>query len=298
MIVEVLLGLDSWTAGRVVVTAGFYGAALLAVGGQLFRLAFPDLPPAEALRLRLTSLLAAWLGILLVLLLWPLQAAYLGGGSLAAATDPLLLGIVMEGAQGHRLWLAVAGLLLLQANLAGVRWRHLRHGASLLGVILVLLAFTRVGHTRGDGVLGTLLVLHLLVVSSWLAALMPLYRLAGGSGRDGEAVRLLRRFGRFGMWLIPLLLVAGGSLMARLTGGWLAALPSSAYGQMLLLKLGLVALLLSLGALNRWRWVPDLARGMPGAGRRLRLSIATEGVLMGAVLLAVSLLLTTSAPAG
>jgi copper resistance protein D len=293
-----LAGLDPWTTGRVVVSAGFYGAALLAVGGLLFRFAFPGLPPAEARILRRTSLMAAWSGIGLVLLLWPLQAAYLGGGSLAAARDPLLLRIVVDSAQGHRLGLAVAGLLLLQASLVGARWPVARHGVSLIGVALVLLAFAQVGHTRGDFRLGGLLVLHLLVAAFWMAALMPLYRLAGAPRHDDLPVRLLRRFGRFGMVSIPLLLIAGGGLVTWLMEGRPAALPSSAYGQVLTLKLVLVALLLSLGALNKWWLVPALERGEPGARRRLRCSIATEGALMGGLLLTVALLFTTSSPTG
>lgn len=288
--------LDPWIAGRVVVSAGFYGAALLALGGLLFRFAFTGLPLREAEGLRRSILRAAWLGIGLVVLLWPLQAAYLGGGSLAAARDPLLLRIVVESTQGHRLCLAVAGLLLLQATLVRGRWFAVRHGVSLIGAALVLLAFAQVGHTRGDFRLGVLLVLHLLVAAFWMAALMPLYRLAGEPRCDGLPVRLLRRFGRFGVVLIPLLLIAGGGMVTWLMEGRPAALLSSAYGQVLTLKLGVVALLLSLGALNKWWLVPAVEHGVPGAARRLRCSIATEGFLMAGLLLTVALLLTNSPP--
>ncbi|BBI65645.1 hypothetical protein HSBAA_PA_2480 (plasmid) [Vreelandella sulfidaeris] len=37
------------------------------------------------------------------------------GGNIAAATNPMLLGIVFEGASGTRLILVVTGLLLVQA---------------------------------------------------------------------------------------------------------------------------------------------------------------------------------------
>ncbi|WP_234286677.1 CopD family protein [Halomonas sp. MCCC 1A11057] len=298
MIGQILLGLDVWTAGRVVVSAGFYGAALLTVGGLLFRLAFPSLPSFEERTLRRVSLVAAWAGIGLVLLLWPLQAAYLGGGSLAAARDPILLRIVAESPQGHRLFLAVAGFLLLQLSLWEGRWLAVRQGVGLVGAALALLAFAQVGHTRGDFRLGGLLMLHLLVAAFWLAALSPLYRLAGEQHRGTPPVRLLRRFGRLGLVLIPLLLLAGGGLAIWLVEGRPASLLGSAYGQVLMLKLGLVVLLLALGAFNKWRLVPAIERGVPGAKHRLRRSIATEGVLMGLLLLTVALLLTTGAPRG
>lgn len=298
MIWSVLTELDTWTAGRVVVSAGFYGAALLAVGGVLFRLVFPALPAREVAALRRGVLLAAWAAMGLVLLLWPLQAAYLGGGSLAAARDPLLLRIVAESVQGDRLRLAVSGLLLLQVGLVEGRLGVVRRGVGLVGVLLVLLAFTQVGHTRGDPRMGALLLFHLAVAAFWMAALPPLYRLAGHERDDGRSLLALRRFGRIGLVLIPLMLIAGAGLVGWQMGGRPAALLGSSYGQVLTVKLALVALLLALGALNRWRLVPAVGRAEPGARRRLRRSIATEGALMALLLLTVALLFTTGSPLG
>ncbi|PMR74454.1 copper resistance D family protein [Billgrantia endophytica] len=293
-----LAGLDPWTAGRVLSLAGFYGAALLAVGGVLFRFAFPSLPQRETTVLKRSILLAVWAGIGMLLLLWLLQAAYLGGGNWAAARNPLLLGIAGDGAQGDRLRLAVVGLLLLQANLMEGRFRPLRHGLSMMGIGLVLLAFAQVGHTRGDPRLGGLLVVHLTMAAFWAAALMPLYRLAGRRPGDDSSSRLLAQFGRFGLALVPLLLIAGGCLAAWLLGGRLSALLYTPYGQLLSIKLTLVALLLLLGATNRWWLVPAAVRGAPNASRRLRGSIAAEGLLMALIILVAAGLLTTTSPVG
>jgi len=292
-----LSGMDAWMLGRVVVAAGFYGAALLAVGSRLFRFAFPDLPRAEGQRLERTLVAAAWTAILLALLSWPLQAGFLGGGSLAAARDPVLRQVVIESPLGDRLRLALAGLLLLQANLLSGRLRALAPILGLAGVVLVLLAFTRVGHTRGDPLLGALLFAHLGLAAFWLASLAPLYRLAGNARYGDLPSRLLGRFGWLGQVLIPLLLLAGASLAGLLMGG-LAPLLHTPYGQLLLIKLSLVTLLLLLGALNKWWLVPALARGVPGAGQRLRSSIATEGTLIGLILLTVALLTATTSPLG
>lgn len=288
-------GLDPWTLGRVLSLAGFYGCALLAMGGVLFRFAFPTLPPRETAMLQRSILLSAWTAIGMLLLLWLLQAAYLGGGSWAAARNPVLLGTVGEGVQGDRLRLALVGLLLLQANLLEGQFQRLRHGLNMAGIGLVLLAFAQVGHTRGAPWQSALLMLHLSLASFWAAGLMPLYRLAR-SGSPAESARLLKRFGSLALLLVPLLLIAGSSLAIWLLGGRPSALLDTPYGQLLSVKLSLVVVLLVLGSINRCWLVPAVAREEPKAARRLSHSIALEAGLMVMIVLVAALLLTASSP--
>lgn len=290
-------GLDAWTQARVLIAAGVYACALLAMGSRLFQRAFPALSAGEQARISRTGAVAAALGIALVTLQWPLQAGYLGGGSLQAALDPALLGMVYDSPQGDRLLLAVGGLALL---LAATPTRHtpalLGRLLGLAGILLVLLAFVQVGHTRGEPrqLLAALLALHLLAIAFWLAALPPLFRLAGH--RDTViAARALSRFGKIGLLFVPLLLAAGLTLAWWLLGG-LAAVFATAYGQLLLGKLVLVALLLGLAALNKWRLVPALARGEDRARRGLRRSILAEAALMAAILLLTALFTTLTSP--
>ncbi|WP_148252111.1 CopD family protein [Aidingimonas lacisalsi] len=295
MIDTLLNGWDVWVVARELATVGFYAAVLMAVGGVLFRAAFPALPVVQQERLVRVSQVAAWMGIGLALLLCPLHAAYLGGGSLSAAYDSTLLWIVLHSAQGERLCLAVVGLLLLQVALIGGRLPLLRHVVGSLGIVLVLVAFALVGHTRGKPMLSGLLIAHLAMAAFWLAALLPLYRLLRAP-QGSLPARQLQRFSYLGAGMIAVLLIAGGVLAAWLLGGRVSALWLSAYGQVLSLKLALVALLLALGGLNRWRLVPALARGERHARRHLRLSIAGEGVVMALVLFAAALLMNAGAP--
>ena len=79
------------------------------------------------------------------------------------------------------------------------------------------------------------------------------------------------------------------------------ALFSSAYGQLLLVKLALFGLMLLLATLNRFRHTPSLARGLEAdntgaAARALRISIAFEALCGIAVLAAVAWLGTLSPP--
>lgn len=290
-----LTGLDPWTAGRVLALAGFYAAALLAVGGLLLRAAFPGLSPRDTVVLDRSTCIAAGCGIVMLLLLWLLQAAYLGGGNWASAFNPVLLGIVGESAQGERLRLALVGLVLLPVALWQGAPRGVRYAVGALGVVLILLAFSRVGHTRGSPWQSVLLMLHLGLASFWAAALPPLYRVAGSAASGASAEQLLR-FGRFGLLLVPLLLLAGGSLAMWLMGGRPGALLDTAYGQLLSVKLTLVMGLLLLGAANRWWLVPAVVRGKPEATLQLRCSIAVEASLMVMIVLVAAVLLTTSSP--
>lgn len=287
-----LTALDPWTASRVLALAGFYMAALLAVGGVLFRFAFAALPSRDTLVINRSICIAACCGIGMLLLLWLLQAAYLGGGNWASAFNPVMLGIVGESAQGERLRLALVGLVVLPIFAWKDMPRVIRHGAGLLGIVLVLVAFSRVGHTRGAPWQSVLLMLHLSLAAFWAAALLPLYRMA----RNSASSEVLQRFGRFGLMLVPLLLIAGGSLAMWLMGGRPSALLTTPYGQLLSLKLALVVGLLLLGAANRWWLVPAAARGEVNASRRLRRSIAVEACLMVLIVLAAATLLTTSSP--
>lgn len=294
----VLGGLDAWALALILISAGFYGSALVAVGSVPLRLVFREIPAPGSRTMARQLVFAAWLAIVLVLLQWPLQAAFLGGGTVASAFDPFLLGLVFESAQGNRIVLAVFGLLLLQAALLDrSRIGFAAPALGLLGAVLVLLAFVQVGHTRDEPrwLLAGLLLLHLAAVALWIAALVPLHGVAARASDGHGTARLLVRFGQIAVGFVGLLLSAGAVLAWMLLGG-LQPLLTTGYGQVLILKLALVSALLGFAALNKWRLVPALERGDQTARARLRWSIRVEMVLVAGVLMATALLTTTSPP--
>ena len=300
-LLELLAQTDGWTGLRVLVAAGFYASALVAVGGLLFRLVFggnSELDRATGLRTLVPA--AATLALVLLLLQWPLQAGFLGGGSWAAAIDPSLLALVFEGAPGQRTLLAGSGLLLLLG--AAIAWglgRGLGTAASLLGAALVLLSFTWVGHSTGEPrlLLASLLLLHLVGLAFWVGALLPLYRISAPPHLSQSAGRVLQRFGQVAAPVLAALIAAALLLAWRLLEGW-APLLHSAYGQVLLLKLAVLGLLLGLAGLNRWLLVPAFVARKPLASQRLRASIGCEGLLVGLILLLTAVLTTTTSPTG
>ena len=317
-LLELLAQTDGWTWLRVLAAAAFYASALVAVGGVLFKLVLggdSELDSAAGLRTLVPA--AAGLALLLLLLQWPLQAGFLGGGNLAAALDPSLLALVFEGATGQRLLLAGSGLLLLLGSeMALGRWRGRGRGLGasasqigsarvlqslpgLLGAALVLLSFTLVGHSTGAPrlLLASLLLLHLGALAFWVGALLPLYRISAPPRLSQSAGRVLQRFGQVAAPVLAALIAAALLLAWRLLEGW-SPLLHSAYGQVLLLKLAVLALLLGLAGLNRWLLVPAFVARQALASQRLRASIACEGLLVGLILLLTAFLTTTTSPAG
>lgn len=293
-------GLDGWTLSLTLAYAAFFGSALVAAGSVPLMLIFREVPAAGQSALARQLAIAAWLAIALVLLQWPLQAAFLGGGTLASAFDPFLLELVFESPQGNRILFAVAGLLLLHAVLLG-RGRASSALAlvGVLGAFLVLLAFVQTGHTRDEPrwLLAGLLLVHLAAVAFWIAALYPLLRLTSRTDDQRGSASALERFGRVSIVSVGLLLAAGAVLAWMLLGG-LGALFTSAYGQVLLVKLVLVATLLGFAAWNKWRLVPAFEQGDPQARARLRRSIRVEVLLFLSILLVTAFLTTTLSPGG
>jgi copper resistance protein D len=290
---------DAWTYAMILVAAGVYASSLVAAGAVLFTLAFPMLPDPERRTALRTVAITAWIAIALLLLQWPLQAGYLGGGNIASALDPMLLGIVFEGAPGTRLSMALAGLVLIQAIvLLNRRHPGLGYGLSLAGVGLVAVAFVQVGHTTGEPrvVMSSLLVVHLIAAAFWIGALWPLYRMTLSPSDPGVVASILAGFGRIAAVAVGALLLSG-VILAVLLLDRLAALFDTSYGQFLLTKVVVVSGLLALAAANKWRLVPAFERGDPQAPAHLRRSIALEMGLVAVIVLVTGALTTLGSPA-
>jgi len=103
------------------------------------------------------------------------------------------------------------------------------------------------------------------------------------------------RFGRVAAIAAPALIIAGGYMGYQLTGS-LAALTGTAYGQVLLLKILLVAVLLSLAAANKLRYVPKLKQGEPAAANHLASALSVEWHVVLGVLLMTAILTTHVTP--
>src|SRR5437867_4302010 len=210
------------------------------------------------------------------------QTAVLEGRASAALDPAALLRVLLETQAGH-VWLARHGLLILLAAWVALvperddetDWLAARGQAALLGVAaLVLLGAA--GHAAAvePGTLGALVVdgVHLLAASIWVGALLPLAALlrcamteAGADSRP-YAVVAARRLSRTAL-LAVVVLAATGAANAWTFVGSVGGLLGTPYGQLLLLKLSVLAPILALAIANRRRLLPALSGDAVRVGR-------------------------------
>jgi copper transport protein len=107
-------------------------------------------------------------------------------------------------------------------------------------------------------------VLHLLAVAVWLGGLstlvVALFRAPADAQIEATAVR---RFSRLAFGAVLVLVSTGIYQSWRQLGSW-SALTDTTYGQLLLVKVGLVALLVGIAWISR-RWTAQLAEAAPAA---------------------------------
>lgn len=256
-------GAEALGAGALAVRLLWYLGGLGAAGLALLGLA-PWLPAAERAWVGRWRGRAAVVGIMAALAAPVLQYLRLAdGGPLA---DPELWGMVLAAPSALGSGLGVAGCLAIL--LGGGPW------PGVAGAAAIAASHAVAGHALALGPGGQALVaLHVVLAAAWVVSLPLLLRAAGRAGGAG----LLTSWGRYAVPGAALLLASGLGLAAWLGGA--AALPRSGYGLALLAKLALVAAMLVLAARHRFRLVPALAAGDPGAGAQLARSIRWQAAL-------------------
>lgn len=136
---------------------------------------------------------------------------------------------------------------------------------------------------------------HIAAASLWIGGLATMATLLW-SGAPQLRRRAFARFSRFATMLIALVLGAG-TYLAIVRLPQLSDLWSRGYGQVLLVKLGLVSCALLWGAFHNFVVKPALARGDAGFLTRIGHSLVGESMVGMAVLLAAAVLVDSKPPA-
>lgn len=280
MIVELLQpDASAWDAAAVGLRAGYYATSLGAAGLALFHAGYAHrLDAGEARWLRRLALGAAALAIGLSLLALIVRAGVLGGGD--ALFEARTWAAMMDSRIGDAFWIRLAGLLLIA--LLASRWPVAPH-LAVAGALLVAASYAAMGHTtlyRPRQELAALIVVHLLAVAFWVGSLLPLARLAGRGGP--QAAALIADWSRLARGVV-LALAVSGALLAALLVRRADLLFATGYGWALVVKVALVLAMLALALRHAWWLLPALARGEPGASRRLATSIRIEVIVALAV---------------
>ncbi|MFI8349264.1 copper resistance CopC/CopD family protein [Streptomyces sp. NPDC085596] len=267
-----------YSFGRYLSYAGF----IVLVGGAAFVLACWRQGAGVRALQRLVvggwlTLTAATLGLLL------LRGSYTSSGKLGDVFDLELLGQVLQTKTGaalvSRLLLLAAAALFVAvlfgayarreeeegvAEEAAAERRDLGFGLAIGGIVVgagLAASWAMAEHASTGlqpGIAMPVDIVHLLAVAGWFggltALLVALYRAPADTPLGADAVR---RFSRLAFGSVLALVATGVYQSWRQLGSW-SAFTDTRYGQLLLVKLGLVAVMVGLAWISR-RWTGRLA---------------------------------------
>ncbi|KPB02678.1 hypothetical protein SU32_02795 [Ahrensia marina] len=237
------------------------------------------------------ALIAIIVAMLVTVIRVLVQAGRMMDDGIVGMLDPEIISISLEGPLGQSTYLRLGGLsLLLIAALS----RPLRVPATLFGAIMVTGSFALTGHATRDPqlLLGGLIMFHLLAVSYWLGALPALYLLAHPKRSFAQAAEVADKFGKQASVIVPMLIIAGATFLWLLLENPFKLFDTN-YGIVMLAKIGGVSIVLLFAALNKLKFVPELARGAPGAAARFRKSLRFEVMAFLLVFMATAVLTTS-----
>lgn len=215
-----------------------------------------------------------------------LQGLDLLGLPLSVIFEPAPWTIALGTSLGPSLLIAVAalaiGLLALRSSIT--KGSRALAAIALVGVGLSLAASGHAATAPPEVLTRPALFLHVVAVAFWLGALAPLAVMLRRSKQT--ALPVVHRFAGIAVPVVGILALAG-LVLAIIQLESFAALVSTRYGVILSIKLVLVAALLGLAGLNRFRLTPALAPDN-AAARLLTRSILFEGVLAVGILCVVA----------
>ena len=212
------------------------------------------------------------------------------------AVDPVMFAQMVRDTDLGTAWLArMTALFIALAAARSVAARPTL-SASILTITgsIALTTLVWSGHAgASEGTAGTLHrindAFHMIAAAVWfgaIAAFLLLMRPGAepASRRLACAARSLDQFARVGT-ICVLIIVATGLVNSQMIVGVqnISRSLSTPYGQLLIAKLGLFALMLALAAANRWRLTPALKVALdvadPGTAiRAIRKSLILEGI--------------------
>ncbi|MEV0115142.1 copper resistance protein CopC [Streptomyces sp. NPDC050844] len=248
-----------------------YAGFILVVGGAAFVLGC--WPRGAGVRPVQRLVVSGWLTLTastLVMLL--LRAPYTGSGKIADAFDMAKLGDVLQTKTGaalvSRLLLLAAAALFIAVLFGAYEKRtdpkerkDLAFGLGIGGTVVAIglgATWAMAEHASTGiqaGIAMPVDVVHLLAVAAWLGGLAALVvALYFAPSVDSGAVR---RFSRVAFCSVVALAATGLYQSWRQVGSW-SALTGTSYGQLLLVKIGLVVVLVGIAWISR-RWTARIA---------------------------------------
>ncbi|MEV7071683.1 copper resistance protein CopC [Streptomyces sp. NPDC093990] len=217
------------------------------------------------------------------LLLLLLRGSYTGSGKVGDVFDLNLLGNVLQTKAGaalvSRLLLLAAAALFISVLFGAYdkreheEKRDLTFGLAIGGTVVaagLAASWAMAEHASVGlqaGIAMPVDVVHLLAVATWLGGLTALLVALYRSDTPVESAAV-RRFSQVAFGSVVALVATGVYQSWRQLGSW-SAFTETRYGQLLLVKIGLVALLVGVAFISR-RWTAQLADTVVQRGKRVQ----------------------------
>jgi copper transport protein len=227
------------------------------------------------------------------------QAAAAAGVPLSEALGRPLADLLLRGRFASiwwpRLGLEVVSLLLLAFG--GLEGMAAESALATLPAVLLTSSLTSHGAALPSGPAAGIAVdwLHIVGATAWVGGLISLAVLlpvAHGADTSGLVARLIVRFSRFALAAAAVVVLSGVVQASIEVGSW-AALLDTAYGELVLIKVGLLAAMLGLAVVNDRRGRAQKAQ--KEGGQVVRGGVRAELVL-GLLALATAAMLTGTPP--
>ena len=212
------------------------------------------------------------------------------GGDLKSIIDPELIQLTLETISGKAALLSLLGFIIIYFSC--LKQSIVFYLLSFVGISTLLLSFVIFGHSTKHGLAGQfLIIVHLVGLSYWIGALLPLRKMCNFI--DNDKLKIVAHL--FGIYAIGYVgvLVAAGLIFSYILLGDISALISTDYGNVLLIKMIVVSTLLSLGAINKFKIIPNLSIDQNLGLKRLKKSIQIEILCVLSIFFLTSLLTTS-----
>jgi copper resistance protein D len=226
--------------------------------------------------------------------------ANMAGGFAEAATSDTLSAFFFETQFGP---IVIVRLILLAAAvLAIVLPRYIRFKAWLLIAAALLIDQAWLGHAAhgGASLSGAMMIaayaVHVLAGAAWVGGLPVLLFVLLTRGAAGDNVTILSRYSILATAAVVLILLSGAANALFRVQGHIARLTATDYGEILLVKLLLVAVMLVLASYNRFIALPRL-----GPAKRQKIASSLAGSIgaelaLGVIVIGAAALLGITPP--
>lgn len=284
--------LSGWVLGIVLNKLLIYLALAMTVGGlaamfTLSRYKDRQIPFISYLPL------GCLLGLIAVSISFFLQVGSFAEEGISGMWNTDYAGILWDSGAGQSYRLQIYGWFFVLFMMI-LMWlkpvsTHLFATLGMIGVFMIAASFTLTGHTAEAPIwVRIALALHVAAAMWWIGSLYPLRSACDVLGVT-NLQSLMVEFGKQAMFIVGLLIIAGGIISYHLEGSFSNLLDTN-HGNLLLLKIGTVAAILAIAALHKFAYVPALSNGKSTAA--LKRSITIE-MWIGFIILVITAVMSS-----